>query len=146
MREQIMNDLKTAMKNQDKELLNVIRMVKGAIQLEEINVKHELTDEEMVSLISKQIKSRKETIDELKNSNRSELLEKTEKEIEILSKYMPKMMEVDEINKVIDEVFELVKPVDSKDMGKVMGKINPMLKGKADMSLVSKLIKERLSY
>ncbi len=102
MREQIMNDLKTAMKNQDKELLNVIRMVKGAIQLEEINVKHELTDEEMVSLISKQIKSRKETIDELKNSNRSELLEKTEKEIEILSKYMPKMMEVDEINKVID--------------------------------------------
>lgn len=145
MREQIMKDLKTAMKNQDKELLNVIRMVKGAIQLEEINVKHELTDEEMVSLISKQIKSRKETIDELKNSNRSELLEKTEKEIEILSKYMPKMMEVDEINKVIDEVFELVKPVDSKDMGKVMGKINPMLKGKADMSLVSKLIKERLS-
>ena len=141
----IMNDLKTAMKNQNKELLNVIRMVKGAIQLEEINVKHELTDEEMVSLISKQIKSRKETIDELKNSNRSELLEKTEKEIEILSKYMPKMMEVDEINKVIDEVFELVKPVDSKDMGKVMGKINPMLKGKADMSLVSKLIKERLS-
>ena len=145
MREQIMNDLKTAMKNKNKELLNVIRMVKGAIQLEEINVKHELTDEEMVSLISKQIKSRKETIDELKNSNRSELLEKTEKEIEILSKYMPKMMEVDEINKVIDEVFELVKPVDSKDMGKVMGKINPMLKGKADMSLVSKLIKERLS-
>ena len=145
MREQIMNDLKTAMKNQDKELLNVIRMVKGAIQLEEINVKHELTDEEMVSLISKKIKSRKENIDELKNSNRSELLEKTEKEIEILSKYMPKMMEVDEINKVIDEVFELVKPVDSKDMGKVMGKINPMLKGKADMSLVSKLIKERLS-
>ena len=57
MREQIMNDLKTAMKNQNKELLNVIRMVKGAIQLEEINVKHELTDEEMVSLISKQIKS-----------------------------------------------------------------------------------------
>ena len=145
MREQIMNDLKTAMKNQNKELLNVIRMVIGAIHLEEINVKHELTDEEMVSLISKQIKSRKETIDELKNSNRSELLEKTEKEIEILSKYMPKMMEVDEINKVIDEVFELVKPVDSKDMGKVMGKINPMLKGKADMSLVSKLIKERLS-
>lgn len=145
MREQIMNDLKTAMKNQNKELLNVIRMVKGAIQLEEINVKHELTDEEMVSLISKQIKSRKETIDELKNSNRSELLERTEKEIEILSKYMPKMMEIDEINKVIDEVFELVKPVDSKDMGKVMGKINPMLKGKADMSLVSKLIKERLS-
>ena len=83
MREQIMNDLKTAMKNQNKELLNVIRMVKGAIQLEEINVKHELTDEEMVSLISKQIKSRKETIDELKNSNRSELLEKTENEISL---------------------------------------------------------------
>ena len=145
MKEQIMNDLKTAMKNQDKELLNVIRMVKGAIQLEEINLKRELNDEEVVTVISRQIKTRKETIAELENSGRDELIDQTKKEIEILNRCMPDMMSEEEINKVIDEVFEEVKPVDTKDMGKVMGKISPMLKGKADMGLVSQLIKNRLN-
>lgn len=145
MKEKLMNDLKNAMKNQNKELLNVIRMVKGAIQLEEINLKRELTDEEIVSVISKQIKTRKETISELQNTDRKELLNKTEKEIEILNKYMPVMMDETEINKVIDNIFEEIKPTDSKDIGKIMGKISPMLKGKADMSLVSQLIKDRLS-
>lgn len=145
MKEQIMNDLKLAMKNQDKETLNVIRMVKGAIQLEEINLKRELNDEEVVTVISRQIKTRKETISELENSGRDELISQTKKEIEILNKYMPEMMSEEEINKVIDEVFSEVNPVDSKDMGKVMAKISPMLKGKADMSLVSKLIKAKLS-
>lgn len=144
MKEQIMNDLKNAMKSQDKELLNVIRMLKGAIQLEEINLKRQLNDEEIVTVISRQIKSRKETITELENSNRNELIQQAKNEIEILNRYMPEMMSEEEINKVIDSVFEEVKPVDSKDMGKVMGKISPILKGKADMSLVSNLIKDRL--
>lgn len=145
MKEQIMNDLKLAMKNQDKDTLNVIRMVKGAIQLEEINLKRELNDEEVVTVISRQIKTRKETISELENSGRDELINQTKKEIEILNKYMPVMMSEEEINKVIEEVFNEVKPVDSKDMGKVMSKISPILKGKADMSLVSSLIKDKLS-
>jgi len=145
MKEQIMNDLKLAMKNQDKDTLNVIRMVKGAIQLEEINLKRELNDEEVVTVISRQIKTRKETISELENSGRDELINQTKKEIEILNKYMPVMMSEEEINKVIEEVFNEVKPVDSKDMGKVMAKISPILKGKADMSLVSSLIKAKLS-
>lgn len=145
MKEQIMNDLKSAMKNQDKELLSVIRMVKGAIQLEEINLKRELNDEEVVTVISRQIKTRKETVSELENSGRDELIEQTKKEIEILNKYMPVMMSEEEINKVLDPIFEEVKPVDAKDMGKIMGKASPLLKGKADMSLVSKLIKDRLN-
>ena len=132
MRERIMNDLKEAMKNQDKELLNVIRMIKGAIQLEEINLKKELDDIEMTSLLSKQIKTRKETLEDLEKANREDLIVKTKKEIEILERY-------------IDEVFEEVKPETAKDIGKIMGKISPLLKGKADMSLVSKLIKDRLN-
>lgn len=145
MRERIMNDLKEAMKNQDKELLNVIRMIKGAIQLEEINLKKELDDIEMTSLLSKQIKTRKETLEDLEKANREDLIVKTKKEIEILERYMPQMMSEEEINKTIDEVFEEVKPETAKDIGKVMGKISPLLKGKADMSLVSKLIKDRLN-
>ena len=144
MKEKIMIDLKNAMKNQNKELLNVVRMVKGAIQLEEINLKRELTDEEVVSVISKQIKIRKETITELENANREDLLKQTQKEIEILEKYMPEMMSEEEINKVLDEVFAEVNPTSQADIGKVMGKVSPLLKGKADMSLVNKLVKERI--
>ena len=145
MKEKIMIDLKNAMKNQNKDLLNVVRMVKGAIQLEEINKKRELTDDEVVTVIAKQIKTRKETISDLGKSGRTDLIKQAEKEIGILEKYMPAMMSEEEINKVIDEVFNEVNPTSQADTGKVMGKISPLLKGKADMSLVNKLVKERLN-
>lgn len=145
MREKIMIDLKNAMKNQNKELLNVLRMIKGAVQLEEINKKRELTDEEMVAVISKQIKTRKETIVDLEKSDRVELIKQAENEIKILEKYMPAMMNEDDINKVVDEIFNEVNPTSVADAGKVMGKISPMLKGKADMGLVNKIVKERLN-
>ena len=144
MKERIMTDLKNAMKNQNKDLLNVVRMIKGAIQLEEINLKRELNDEEVISVIAKQIKIRKETLNELENSDRVELINQTKKEIEMLEKYMPVMMSEEEINKVLDEVFASVNPQSQADIGKVMGKVSPLLKGKADMSLVNKLVKERL--
>ena len=144
MKQKLLNDLVAAMKNQDKETLSVLRMVKGAIQLEEINVKRDLTDEEIVAVISKQIKIRKETVNELKDSGRDDLLNQTTKEIEILEKYMPAMMSEEEINKVLDEVFAEVNPTTQADIGKVMGKVSPLLKGKADMSLVNKLVKDRL--
>ena len=145
MKERILIDLKNAMKNQNKDLLNVVRMVKGAIQLEEISKKRELTDEEVIAVISKQIKTRKETIADLEKSGRTDLIKQTEKEIGILEKYMPAMMSEDEINKVIDEVFNEVNPTSVADTGKIMGKISPLLKGKADMSLVNKLVKDRLN-
>ena len=145
MKEKIMIDLKNAMKNQNKDLLNVVRMVKGAIQLEEINKKRDLTDDEVVAVIAKQIKTRKETISDLEKSGRTDLIKQTEKEISILEKYMPAMMSEEEINKVIDEVFNEVNPTSQADTGKIMGKISPLLKGKADMSLVNKLVKEKLN-
>ena len=145
MKERIMIDLKNAMKNQNKDLLNVVRMVKGAIQLEEINKKRDLTDDEVVAVIAKQIKTRKETIGDLEKSGRTDLIKQTEKEISILEKYMPAMMTEEEICKVIDQVFSEVNPISAADTGKVMGKISPLLKGKADMSLVNKLVKERLN-
>jgi len=144
MKEKILTDLKNAMKNQNKDLLNVVRMIKGAIQLEEINLKRELNDDEIVAVISKQIKIRKETINELKDSGRDDLLNQTSKEIEILEKYMPAMMSEEDINKVLDEVFNEINPTSQADIGKIMGKVSPLLKGKADMSLVNKLVKERL--
>lgn len=144
MRNKLLSDLTQAMKNQDKETLSVLRMVKGAIQLEEINNKHELTDDEFISVVSKQIKTRKESITEFEKAGRNDLVEQTTKEIEILNKYMPEQLSEEEVLKVIDEAFNTVKPESQKDMGKLMGYINPILKGKADMSFVSKTIKEKL--
>ena len=145
MRNKLLNDLVTAMKNQDKETLSVLRMAKGAIQLEEINLKHELTDDEFIGVIGKQIKTRKESIVEFEKAGRTDLVEQTQKEVEILNKYMPEQLSEEEVLKVIDEAFNEIKPTAQSDMGKLMGYVNPKLKGKADMGFVSKTIKERLS-
>ena len=145
MRNKLLSDLVAAMKNQDKDTLSVLRMVKGAMQLEEINKKHELTDDEFIGVISKQIKTRKESILEFEKANRTDLIEKTKMEIEILNKYMPEQLSEEEVLKVIDEAFDNVKPQAQSDMGKLMGYVNPKLKGKADMSFVSKTIKEKLA-
>ena len=145
MRERILTDLISAMKSKDKERLAVLRMVKGAMQLEEINVKRELNDDEVIRIISKQIKTRKDSIVEFEKGNRNDLIEATDAEIEILNEYMPIQMTEEEISKVIDEVFAQVKPESPKDMGKIMGAISPLVKGKADMGLVNKMIKERLN-
>lgn len=143
MRDKILNDLKEAMKAQDKEKLSVIRMVKGAMQMQELDKKAPLTDEEVISVIAKEIKTRKESIVEFEKGNRTDLIQKTEAEIKILEDYMPEQLTAEEIQKIIDEVFKKLNPT-SSDMGKVMGAITPLVKGKADLSSISKTVKERL--
>ena len=145
MRNRLLSDLTQAMKAQDKETLSVLRMVKGAMQLEEISKKHELTDDEFIGVVSKQIKTRKESILEFEKANRQDLIDQTKKEIEILNKYMPEQLSEEEVLKVIDEAFNEIKPQTQSDMGKLMGYVNPKLKGKADMSFVSRTIKEKLA-
>lgn len=142
---QINEDIKTSMKNKDAFKLSVIRMVKGAMQLEVINKKRDLNDEEVIAIIAKQIKMRKDSIEEFKKASRDDLVEKTQKEVDILVTYMPEQLSEEEINKVIDEVFEIVKPTSPKDMGMIMKEISPKVKGKADMGLVNRLIKEKLN-
>ncbi len=145
MRDKIINDIMIAMKNKEKEKLSVLRMVKGAIQLEEINKKKNLDDNEVIAVISKQIKTRKESIVEFAKGNRQDLIDQTEKEIEILNEYMPEQLSEEEILLIINKAIEELKPQAISDMGKIMKEINPKLIGKADMSLVSKLVKEKLS-
>ena len=139
-----MEELKSAMKSGDKERLSVIRMLKGAIQMEEIDKIHELTDEEIVPIIAKQIKTRKEANVEFAKANRNDLVDKNNAEIEILNTYMPRMMGEAEINLIIDQVFAKINPTSSNDIGKIMKEIAPQVRGKADMSLVNSLIKSRL--
>lgn len=142
---QINEDIKTSMKNKDAFKLSVIRMVKGAMQLEVINKKRDLNDDEVIAIIAKQIKMRKDSIEEFKKASRDDLVEKTQKEVDILVTYMPEQLNEEEIIKVIDEVFEVVKPTSVKDLGMIMKEISPKVKGKADMSEVNRLIKEKLN-
>lgn len=142
--ERFNNDLKEAMKSKDSFRLSVIRMVKGAMQLAKPNPREELTDDDVITVISKQIKMRNDSIKEFEAAGRSDLVEQNKKEIEILNTYMPKQLSEEELTEIIDKVFEEVKPTSQKDMGLIMKNISPLVKGKADMSLVNKLVKERL--
>ena len=144
MNEKIANDLKATMKSGDKFKLSVLRMLKSALQLESISKKHELSDDEVMSVVKKQVKTRKDSIEEFKKYNKIEEVEKLEQEIEILNTYLPEEMSEEEISKVIDEVFNELNPTSMKEMGMVMKELNAKITN-ADMSLVSKMVKERLS-
>lgn len=143
--ERINNDLKECMKNKDSFKLSVIRMIKGAMQLEKKDPRAELTDDEMIKVISKQIKMRNDAINEFKKADRQDLISQNEKEIEILNSYLPPKLSDEEVNKILDEVFSLVNPTSSKDMGKIMKEVSSKVAGRADMSVVSTLIRDRLN-
>ncbi len=145
MYEKINEDLKNAMKSKDTFTLSVLRMLKSAMQLEQISKKHELDDNEIAAVLKKQVKVRKDSVEEYKKYEKFEEVESLQKEIEILSKYLPEELSEEEIAKVVDTAIEEVKPTSMKDMGLVMKKVNDLLVGKnADMSLVSKLVKEKI--
>ena len=142
--DQINEDIKTAMKEKNTFDLSVIRMLKGAIQLELIK-KKELNDEDIIGIVSKQVKMRKDSIEEFKKGNRDDLVEQYEKEIEVLNKYLPEQLTIEEVNKILDEAFNKINPTSNKEMGLIMKEISPKVKGRYDMQEISKLIKERLS-
>lgn len=141
----IIKDMTAAMKAQDKFNLSVLRMLKSALQLEKISKKHDLSDDEVIAVIKKQVKMRKDSITEYEKYGKTAEVESLNKEIECLSKYLPEELSEEEISKVLDEVFETIKPESIKDMGKVMKEATTRLGSFADMSLVSSLVKERLS-
>ena len=145
MYEKINEDLKNAMKEKDTFKLSVLRMLKSALQLEQIAKKHELDDNEVAAVLKKQVKVRKDSLEEYKKYDKAELVESLEKEIAILDVYLPEEMNKEDITKVVEAAINEVKPTSMKDMGLVMKKVNELLVGKnADMSLVSKLVKEQI--
>jgi uncharacterized protein YqeY len=146
MLENITKDIVDAMKSKDTLKVQTLRMLKAAIDLERINKKVEkVEDDDIVSIISKQIKTRKESIAEFLKGNRQDLVDKTNAEIEILSKYMPEMLSEDEVTTIVEEIIKEVNATSIKDMGRVMKEASSKLKGKADMSIVSKIIKDKLN-
>ena len=145
MQETIKNDLLISMKAQDKFKTSVLRMLKSALQSEEINKKDKLTDDEVLNVIKKQVKVRSASLEEYKSYNRMDLVSDLEHEIEILKSYLPKELTSDELNKIIDEVFISVNPTSIKDMGNIIKNISNIVGTRADMKEVSRIVKERLN-
>lgn len=143
--EQINSDVVEAMKKQDKLVLDVLRMLKSSLQMETIAKKHALADEEAIIVIKKQVKTRKESIEEYNKYGKIDLVEDLNKEIKVLNKYLPRELTKEEINKEIDIIFQELKPESLKDLGVIMKIANAKLGAQADMKLVSNMIRERLS-
>lgn len=145
MYDEIKKDIVEALKEKNTLKLQTLRGVKGEVDLEHINKKVDINDDLLISVISHQIKTRRESILEFEKGNRIDLVNKTNDEIEILQAYLPKQLDDGEINKILDDAFSKVNPTSNKDMGLIMREVTPLLKGKADMGKVSGLIKERLN-
>jgi len=145
MKEKLKEDLIKAMKEKDKEVLNTLRSLKGAIQLEVINNKKEENDELIMDIITKQIKMREASIGEFKKANRDDLIISYQKEIDILKSYMPKELTIDEVTEVINDVFNKLNPTSIKDLGSIMKEITPKVKNKFDMIKLDEMIRERLN-
>ncbi len=146
--ETISNDMKEAMKSHDKDTLSTLRLLKSAVDAYIINNKMErgtASDEVVIDVVSKQVKTHKESIVEFKKGNRQDLVDNLEREIALLSKYLPRQLTSEEIYAEIDKAFEKVKPTSIKEMGLLMKELTPVLKGKADMKEVNEIIKSRLN-
>lgn len=147
LKEQLTEDMKTAMKAKEegKQRLGVIRMVRGAIRQVEIDGKKELADEDIIAIISKEVKQRRDSIEEFKKGGRTDLVEQNEAEIAILMEYLPKQLTEEEVRELVKEAVAESGATTAKEMGKVMKVLMPKVKGKADGKLVNNLVKEFLN-
>lgn len=144
MENQIDNDLKLALKSGDKFTLSVLRMLKSEIINESRKGSiHTLTDDEVLKVIKKGVKTRKDSIEEYKKYGKLDTVNELAKEVDILNKYLPQEMSEEEIIKIVNEVFEELKPSSMKDMGNLMKVISSKITN-ADMSLVSKIVTDKL--
>jgi len=152
LKEQIQNSTKEALKAGDSFLVGVLRMLSAAIQSKEIDKKFkekiegevQLSDEDVIGVITSEIKKRKDAIALYTQGNRPELAEKEQKEIDVLIKYLPEQLSEEEIRKIVTEAIAKTGAKEARDMGKVMAELNPQTKGKADGGTVSKIVKELL--
>ncbi|GAF40797.1 GatB YqeY domain-containing protein [Agrilactobacillus composti DSM 18527 = JCM 14202] len=138
-------DMKTAMKARDKDRLAVIRMLKTAVTNDQIKLGHDLTSEEELVVLSRELKQRKESLADFQKANRQDLIDHVNHEIEIVAAYMPKQLADQEVKDLVLATIDKVGAKSTKDFGKVMGALMPQVKGKADGGKVNAFVKEALT-
>ena len=138
-------DMKTAMRAKDKETLSVVRMLKASLQNEQIKLGEELNANQELTILAREMKQRRDSVAEFKKADRQDLVDKTQAEIEIVEKYMPKQLSEDEIKTIVSAAIAKVGASSMKDFGQVMGAVMPETKGKADGNEVNRIVKELLN-
>ncbi len=144
LKEKLQEDLKSSMKNKDTVKKSVVTLIRAAIKQVEIDNRVELDDEAIMDIIVKQMKQRKDALEEFKKADRDDLVKETEAEIEIIKQYLPQELSENELLAIITDTISEIGASSIKDMGKVMAAVNPKTKGRADGKLVSELVKKNL--
>ncbi len=144
LKSKITEEIKNSLKNGDKDRVSALRLLLAAIKQREIDSRQQLSDVEVIQVITKLAKQRKESIDQYLKANRTDLVQKEELELKILSSYLPSQIDDNQLKKVVEDTLLEIGSTDRSEMGKVMGVLTKKLKGQADMGKVSKLVKEKL--
>lgn len=144
--DKLTEDMKSAMKNKEKLRLSVIRMIKAALQNEMIqNGNKPLSESEELTVLSRELKQRKESLEEFKAAGREDLCDQLKEEIIVVENYLPKQLSDDEVEAIVKETIQALGASSAKDFGKVMGKVMPQVKGVADGNAVQQFVKKHLT-
>ena len=145
LKNQITEDMKSAMKAGEKDRLKVVRLILAAIKQVEVDQRIELDDSAVLAVLDKMVKQRRDSVEQFENGNREDLAAIERAEIEVLETYLPEQLSADELAAMVDEVIAATGAESMRDMGKVMGQIKAKAAGRADMGVVSATVKERLN-
>ena len=143
--EQINNDVIKAIKSGDKSLLSTLRMAKNALQMEKIKLNHDLSDEEIITTLKRQLKQKEDSIVEYSKYNKMDTVDELNKEIVIIKAYLPEELSIEDINSGLDDIFLTVKPTSMKDMKILMSEADKLFGVRADKKTLSELIRSRLN-
>lgn len=142
--ERLNEDMKQAMKSQDKFRLSVIRMVRSSVKNAEIERQHPLDDQEVLDILQREVKQRKDSLQDFEKAGRQDLVDQVNEEIRILQEYMPQPMSEEEIKALVQQTIQETGASSKADMGKVMGALMPKVKGRADGKLVNRIVQQYL--
>ena len=145
LKDKLMDDLKQSMKNKEQIRKSVVILIRSAIKQKEVDERVEVSEEDVLAIISKQMKQRKDALEEFKKAQREDLILQTEQEIEILTQYLPKQLTDDELESIIQEIINQIGASTMKDMGKIMGLATPKVQGRADGKRINEVVKSLLA-
>ena len=145
LKQRITDDMKSCMREGDKERLGTIRLALSAIKQQEVDSRSTLEDADILAILDKMAKQRRESIEQFEKAGRDDLASKEKDELKVIKTYLPSQLSEEEVASIIDEAIQTTGAQTMRDMGKIMGIIKPKMQGRADMSAVSALIKSRLS-
>jgi uncharacterized protein len=144
LNDRLNEDMKQAMRSQDKFRLSVIRMVRSSIKNIEIDQRKTLDDQEVLDVLNREIKQRKDSLQEFEKAGRQDLVDQLKQELDVLSVYMPQQLSEDEVKEIVQQTIHEVGASSKADMGKVMGALMPKVKGRADGKLVNQIVQQAL--